>query len=183
MVWSSLHWTSYLFYLYYHLHILCIIFNLQQQNCSPLKTYHNADIQHVFPPKNQTNLLFRPKGPVLLIWCSSRSHPNIMHFPSPENLHTAQQTDKYLIGQPSVPPIPPWQQLQWAWEYQWVPCQSLGIKARVGTKSALLTWGRLSGWRWRRLFAWLQAPHRCQGHNRWINTKTQNNYKGLLPFP
>lgn len=30
-----------------------------------------------------------------------------MHFPSPENLHTAQQTDKYLIGQPSVPPPPP----------------------------------------------------------------------------
>lgn len=26
-----------------------------------------------------------------------------MHFPSPENLLTAQQTDKYLIGQPSVP--------------------------------------------------------------------------------
>lgn len=115
-------------------------------------------------PKNKTNLLSCPKGPVWLIWCSSRTDPNIMHFPSPENLHTAQQTDKYLIGQPSVP-SPPWQQLQWAWEYHrmWVPCQSLGIKAHVGTKSALLTCGRLSGWCWRRLFAWLQAPHRCQG--------------------
>lgn len=41
-------------------------------------------------PKNKTNLLSSPKGPVLLIWCSSCTDPNIMHFPSPENLHTAQ---------------------------------------------------------------------------------------------
>lgn len=54
-------------------------------------------------PENKTNLPSNPKDPVFLIWCSSRTDPNIMHFPSPENLHTAQQTDKYLIGQPSVP--------------------------------------------------------------------------------
>lgn len=115
-------------------------------------------------PKNTTNLFSYPNGPVLLIWCSSCTDPNIMHFPSPDNLHTAQQTDKYLIGQPSVP-SPPWQQLQWAWEYRrmCVPCQSLGVKAHAGTKSALLTCRRLSGWWRRRLFAWLRAPHRCQG--------------------
>lgn len=53
--------------------------------------------------KNKTNLFSSPNGPVLLIWCSSCTDPNIMQFPSPDNLHTAQQTDKYLIGQPSVP--------------------------------------------------------------------------------
>lgn len=97
-------------------------------------------------------------------YLSDAADPNIMHFPSPENLHAAQQTDKYLIGQPSVP-HQPWQQPEWAWERHRmrVPCQFLGIKALWGTKSALLTCERLSGWCWRRLFAWLRAAHRCQG--------------------
>lgn len=57
---------------------------------------------HLFLKTKQI-CFFYPNSPVFLIWFSSCTHPNIMHFPSPENLHTAQQTDKYLIGQPSVP--------------------------------------------------------------------------------
>lgn len=135
--------------------------------------------------KNKINLLSCPKGPVVLIWCSSRTDPNIMHFPSPENLYFAQQTDKYLIGLPSVPSPSHGSRYSGHESYHriWVPCQSLGIKAHVGTKSApahLRTPLQLV----------LAAPvclatstAQMPGHNRWINTKTQNNYKGLLPFP
>lgn len=132
--------------------------------------------------KNKTNLLFNPKDPVLLPCCTD---PNIMHFPCPENLQRAQQTDKYLIDQPSVPSHPPMAAATAgrAWEYhrKWVPCQSLGIKAHVGggAKSAPVHLRTpLCGWQL--LFA---CTAQMPGHNRWINTETQNNYKGLLPSP
>lgn len=57
-------------------------------------------------PKIKTNLLSCPEGPLPSIWCSFCTDPNIMHFPSPQNLHTAQQTDKYLI-RPAFCPTPP----------------------------------------------------------------------------
>lgn len=79
-VWFSLHGTRH--NSYYYLHILCII-------CVRIQLIISQTFSMSLP-KNKTDLLSCPRGPVLLIWCRSRAHPNIMHFPSPENLHTAQ---------------------------------------------------------------------------------------------
>ena len=102
-VWSSLHRKGYSSHLYY-LHMLRVILH-QFQTRSPFKTYQTFSMS--LPRKTKQICFPLQRVQFLLIWCSPRTDPNIMHFPSPENLHTAQQTDKYLIGQPSVPPHPP----------------------------------------------------------------------------
>lgn len=65
-------------------------------------------------PINRVNLPSYPRA-ADLNRCSSHTDPNVMHFPSAQNLHSAHQTDKYLIGLSWSHP-PPWQPLQWAWE-------------------------------------------------------------------
>lgn len=137
-------------------------------------------------PRNKTNLLSSPKGPVLLIWCSSRTDPNIMHFPSLENLHTAQQTDKYLIGQPSVPPPPPPHGSSYSGHESTQEASAMSVfgdQSPCGDKVC-------PAYLWTPLRLVLAAPvclatstPQMPGHNRWINTKTRNNNKGLLPFP
>ncbi len=128
--------------------------------CSFWYVHHTKLHNH----NHNQNLLPCPKGPVLLIWCSSRTDPNIMHFPSPENLHTAQQTDKYLIGQPSVP-SPHGSSYSGhesttgcechvsLWESK--PMRGQSLPCSPANASPAGAGGRL--------FAWLQAPHRCQG--------------------
>lgn len=85
--------------------ILCITLHPKKIGIEKEKFHTDTIMQtlRMSLPKNKTNLLSYPNDPVFLNWCSSCTHPNIMHFPSPENMHTAQQTDKYLISQPSVP--------------------------------------------------------------------------------
>lgn len=116
--------------------------------------------------KISSYLLCRPKRPVFSVWCSSCTDPNIMHCPSPENLHTAQQTDKYLIGQPSVPtPVPNGNSYCGHESTTGRECHVClwESKPMWGQSLPCLTCGRLAGWCWRRLIAWLGALHRCQG--------------------
>lgn len=105
-VWSSVHGTRCSFhFVHNYLHILCTILHPQHQNVINI-LQSKVTVSKIFRmplSKNKTNLLSYPNSPVFLIWWNSCTHPNIMHFPSPENQHAAQQTDKYLIGQPSVP--------------------------------------------------------------------------------
>lgn len=146
------------------------------QTWSPFKTY----LMQTFSLKRKQ---ICPKGPVLLIWCSSHTDPNIMHFPSPENLHTAQQTDKYLIGQASVPS--PHGSSYSGHE------SSSGCGCHVSLWELKPMWAKSAPVHLRTPLRLVLAAPVClarsaaqmPGHNRWINTKTQNNYKGLLPFP
>lgn len=97
--------------------------------CSIRFVHCAAEMVHVFTNK-QNKLAFlseRSNFTILVDFSLCSKHI----FPSPENQHCAQTTDKYLIGLPSVPFPLPWQQLA-VGRRICMPCHSLGTKAHVG---------------------------------------------------
>lgn len=87
---------------------------------------HRLRLVHHEAPLQHAGLLHR---------CSFHTDPNTC-FPRPENLRSAHQTDKYLIGLPRGPsPTPGSLSGHERHHAISAPCHSLGIKAHVGTKS------------------------------------------------